>query len=86
MKWTDPSIELVACGSSGSGMQTFIDWETTVLDHTYDHVEYISLHSYYGNRDNDLPNYLARSLDMDHFINTVVAVCDYMKAKKRSKK
>ncbi|MET1176311.1 alpha-N-arabinofuranosidase, partial [Paenibacillus amylolyticus] len=78
MKWTDPSIELVACGSSGSGMPTFIDWETTVLDHTYEHVEYISLHSYYGNRDNDLPNYLARSLDMDHFIKTVISVCDYM--------
>ena len=86
MKWTDPSIELVACGSSGSGMPTFIDWETTVLDHTYEHVEYISLHSYYGNRDNDLPNYLARSLDMDHFIKTVISVCDYMKAKKKSKK
>ena len=82
----DPSIELVACGSSGSGMPTFIDWETTVLDHTYEHVEYISLHSYYGNRDNDLPNYLARSLDMDHFIKTVISVCDYIKAKKKSKK
>ncbi|MEC0766171.1 arabinosylfuranosidase ArfA [Bacillus atrophaeus] len=86
MKWVDPSIELVACGSSNSSMPTFIDWEAKVLEHTYDHVDYISLHTYYGNRDNNLPNYLARSMDLDHFIKSVAATCDYMKAKKRSKK
>jgi alpha-N-arabinofuranosidase len=86
MKWVDPTIELVACGSSSSGMQTFPEWEATVLDHTYDHVEYISLHTYYGNRDNDLGSFLARSVDMDRFIHTVIATCDYVKAKKRGKK
>jgi len=86
MKWIDPSIELVACGSSGSGMSTFGAWESTVLEHTYNHVEYISLHTYYGNRDNDLPNYLARTLDMDHFIKSVVATCDAVKARLKSKK
>ena len=86
MKWVDPTIELVACGSSGSGMPTFPAWEATVLEHTYEHVEYISMHTYYGNRDNDLGNYLARSLDMDQFIQTVVATCDYVKARKRGRK
>lgn len=86
MRWLDPSVELVACGSSNRGMATFPDWEATVLDHTYEHVDYISLHTYYGNRDGDTPNFLARSLDMEEFIRTVVAVCDYVKAKKRSKK
>ncbi|MBV9851230.1 MAG: alpha-N-arabinofuranosidase [Armatimonadetes bacterium] len=86
MKWVDPAIELVACGSSGSGLPTFPAWEATVLEHTYDHVEYVSMHTYYGNRNNDLGNYLARSLDMDHFIRTVVATCDFVKAKKRSRK
>ncbi|GAP05240.1 alpha-L-arabinofuranosidase [Anaerolinea thermolimosa] len=86
MKWTDPNLELVACGSSGSGMPTFPAWEATVLDHTYEHVDYISLHTYYGNQKNDTPNFLAKSLDMDHFIRSVVATCDYVKAKKRSKK
>lgn len=86
MKWVDPDIELVACGSSGSGMQTFPDWEATVLAHTYDHVDYISLHSYYGNPKNDLRSYLASSLNMDYFIHTVAATCDFVKAKKRSKK
>ncbi len=86
MKWTDPTIELVACGSSGRGMPTFPAWEATVLEHTYEHVDYISLHTYYGNRDGDTPNFLARTLDMDHFITTVIATCDHVKAIKRSKK
>ncbi len=86
MKQVDPSIELVACGSSNSKMPTFGQWEATVLEHTYEHVDYISMHVYYGNRDNDLGNYLAQSVDMDKFIKSVVATCDYVKAKKRSDK
>ena len=86
MKWVDPSIELVACGSSNIAMPTFGEWEATILDHTYEHAEYVSLHTYYGNRDNDTPNFLARTLGMDEFINSVIAICDYIKAKKRSKK
>lgn len=86
MKWIDPSIELVACGSSNTAMPTFGQWEATVLEHTYEHIEYISLHTYYGNRDNDTANFLARSVDMDEFIKSIISTCDYVKAKKRSKK
>ncbi len=86
MKWTDPTIELVACGSSGRGMATYPEWEATVLDHTYEHVEFLSLHSYYGNHGNDTPTFLGRSLEMEDFIRSVTATCDYIKAKKRSKK
>ncbi len=86
MRWVDPDIELVACGSSNSSMPTFAQWEATVLEHTYEHVDYISLHTYYGNRDNDTANFLARSMDMDAFIKSIAATCDYVKAKKRSKK
>jgi alpha-N-arabinofuranosidase len=86
MKWTDPSIELVACGSSFMGMPTFGSWETTVLDHLYDHVDYISLHTYFANRDNDVPNFLAKSLGMDRFIKIVAGITDLVKAKKNSKK
>jgi alpha-N-arabinofuranosidase len=86
MKWTDPSIELVVCGSSTARMVTFGDWETEVLNHAYDHVDYISLHSYYGNKQNDTPDFLARSLEMNSFIKTVAGICDMVKAKKKSKK
>ncbi|MBU9709016.1 alpha-N-arabinofuranosidase [Paenibacillus sp. AK121] len=86
MRLIDPDIELVSCGSSSSTMPTFPEWEATTLDHTYEVADYISLHQYYGNHDNDTANYLARSMDMDHFIHTVISTCDYIKAKKRSKK
>ena len=86
MKWVDPSIELVACGSSYSAMPTFAEWERTVLEHTYDHVEYVSLHTYYRNPEDDRATFLARSLDMDAFIKSVISTCDFVKARKRSKK
>lgn len=86
MRLVDPTIDLIACGSSNSSMPTFADWEATVLDLTYENVDYISLHSYYDNNENDSANYLAKSLDMDQFIHSVISICDYVKAKKRSKK
>lgn len=86
MKWVDPDIELVVCGSSHWNMPTFAEWEATILEHTYEHVEYVSLHSYYGNQTNDTASFLAKTMDMDVFIKAVVSTCDYVKAKKRSKK
>ena len=86
MKWVDPSIELVACGSSYAAMPTFGSWEMQVLDECYDNVDYISLHQYYGNPTQDTPGFLARSMDMDDFIHTVVSICDAIKGKKHSKK
>ena len=86
MKGIDPSIELVVCGSSGSGMPTFGDWEATVLDHCYDSVDYISLHTYYGDREQDTETFLANNLDMDRFITDVASICDFVKAKKHSNK
>ena len=86
MKWVDKDIELVACGSSSSKMPTFAAWEAEILEHTYQYVDYLSLHRYYGNQKDDLPDYLAQSVDMDNFIKSVAAICDYVKAKKRSDK
>ena len=86
MKLIDPEIELVSCGSSALDMPTFPKWESATLECTYDHVDYVSMHQYYGNRDNDSLDFLAQSDDMDEFIRTVIATCDYVKAKKRGRK
>ena len=86
MKWVDDSIELVACGSSGSGMKTFGDWEYTMLTECYDNVDYVSLHRYYGNPHNDTPDFLASTMDLDDFIKTVASICDAVKGKKHAKK
>ena len=86
LKGIDPSIELVVCGSSGSGMPTFGDWEATVLDHCYDSVDYVSMHTYYGDRERDPETFLANNIDMDRFITDVANICDFVKAKKHSNK
>lgn len=86
MKIMDPDLKLVACGSSNSSMPTFASWEAEVLEECYDEVDYLSLHQYYNNIAGDTPDFLARNMEMDQFISTVVSICDYIKAKKRSKK
>lgn len=86
MKLIDPSIELVSCGSSHKDMPTFPQWEATTLEYNYDYVDYISLHQYYGNLNDDSADFLAQSDDMEEFIRTVISVCDFVKAKKRSRK
>ncbi len=84
MKWVDPTLELVVCGSSSRRMPSFPDWEATVLEHTYEQADYLSLH-YYAHR-NGPANLLARSLDMDGYIRAAIAACDFAQAKKRSRK
>ncbi len=86
MKMADPHLELVVCGSSGSQMPTFGEWERVVLEHSYDQVDYISCHAYYQERNGDLGSYLASSRDMQYFIDTVVATADHVKNKLRATK
>jgi alpha-N-arabinofuranosidase len=86
MKLVDPNVSLVACGSSGWHIPTFGEWEATVLEHTYDYVDYISLHAYYDNYENNIENFLAKSLDMDSYIKSAIATCDYIKGRKKTSK
>jgi alpha-N-arabinofuranosidase len=80
MRMIDPSIELVVCGSSSSSMPTFGAWEATVLEESYEFVDYISAHAYYFEEDGDLGSFLASAVDMDHFIESVTAAADYVRA------
>ncbi|MHA7143546.1 arabinosylfuranosidase ArfA [Arthrobacter sp. TmT3-37] len=86
MRQLDPSIELVACGSSSAHMPTFGEWERVVLTHTYDVVDYISCHAYYEEKNGDLGSFLASAVDMDSFIESVVATADHVKAVRGSSK
>ncbi|WP_428934532.1 alpha-N-arabinofuranosidase [Streptomyces sp. ACT015] len=86
MRQLDPGVELVACGSSSQSMPTFASWEATVLEETYDLVDLISLHAYYEPRDGDLDSFLASAVDMESFIDNVVATCDHVGARLKSKK
>ncbi|SDK22590.1 alpha-N-arabinofuranosidase [Streptomyces indicus] len=86
MRQLDPGVELVACGSSGQSMPTFAAWEAQVLEEAYDVVDYISLHAYYEPLDGDVDSFLASAVDMESFIENVVATCDHIGAKLKSEK
>lgn len=86
MKAMDDSLEFVVCGSSNVDMPTFPQWEASTLEEAYDYVDYISLHQYYGNKKNDTADFLAKTQDLERFLHSVIATCDFVKAKKRSKK
>ena len=86
MKLVDPTIELVVCGSSGRDMPTFGQWESTVLEHAYDVVDYVSLHAYYEPHDGDRRSFLASGAAMHAFIGDVLATADAAGARRRSRR
>ncbi|MES5823169.1 alpha-N-arabinofuranosidase [Streptomyces sp. RG80] len=86
MRQVDPGLELVACGSSSSAMPTFASWESTVLQETYDLVDHVSLHAYYEEIDGDRDSFLASAVDMEHFIESVIATCDHVRARLKADK
>jgi alpha-N-arabinofuranosidase len=86
MKDTDPSIELIACGSCTLDLPTYMEWDRQVLDYIGDLADYISLHRYVGNPAADTPDYLAITNSIDRQIEEMDAVCRYVQSKNRSKK
>ncbi len=84
MRWVDPTIELAACGSSGRTMPTFGVWEDVVLEHCFEQVEYISLHTYLNDYAGDPAAFLASADLIDSFIDEVVAIADAVAARRRS--
>lgn len=86
MRMIDRDVELVVCGSSARGMPTFGSWERTVLEHTFDDVDFISCHSYYQEHGGNAQEFLASGVDMARFIEEVVAIADAVAATKKSDK
>ncbi len=86
----DPSLQLVACGSSGPFMPTYLEWDREVLEQCYQYVDALSLHRYVGNSredtGSDSSKYMAVNLTMDRQIAETVAVCDLVRGRKRSPK
>ena len=80
MRQIDPDLELVVCGSSSAQMPTFGTWERVVLEETYDDVDFISCHAYYEPLEGDYASFLASAVNMDGFIDSVVATADHVKA------
>ena len=71
MKWTDPNIKLIAAGSSNYGPTAdWTGWNRTVLSYLKRHADYLSLHMYVGNRDNNFPEFMACSVELNDRIKT----------------
>jgi alpha-N-arabinofuranosidase len=74
MRGIDPSIRLVASGSSNYGAD-WIGWNRTVLQTLRNTVDYIALHTYINNRDNDFERYLGTAaLNVERYISTTAAL------------
>ncbi|EIT88960.1 alpha-L-arabinofuranosidase [Parascardovia denticolens IPLA 20019] len=84
LRQIDPDLELVVCGSSAHGMETFGQWEATVLRQCYNLVDFVSCHAYYQPRDGDLASFLASGADMRAFIKDVGSVIGSVKAELKS--
>ena len=90
MRAVDPSLKLIACGSSGPGMPTYLEWDREVLEQCYEYVDALSLHRYIGNTPEetggDSAKFLAMNLSMEQQIAETLAVCDLVRGHKRSPK
>jgi alpha-N-arabinofuranosidase len=90
MRYVDRGLTLVACGSSGPGMGTYLEWDRIVLEQCYEYVDAISLHRYFTNigaeTAGDSTKFLALNLSMEKQIAEVAAVCDLVRGRLRSTK
>jgi len=90
MHYVDSALKLIACGSSGPFMPTYLEWDRQVLEQCFDYVDGLSLHRYFGNTPEetggDSFNYMSLNLSMDRQIAESLAVCDYVQARRHSSK
>src|SRR6476469_1378615 len=84
MHWQDPSLKLVACGSSNTDMPTYPEWDRVVLETCWEHVDYLALHYYATNYENDTASYLALSAQFESHLDTLSGLLRCVKAKLRS--
>ena len=65
-------IKLIASGSSNfRAGSDWVTWNRTVLENLKSEIDYISLHTYIGNPDNNFEKFLAASRDIDDRIEVV---------------
>ena len=73
MRAVDPSIKLVASGSSNYGAD-WIGWNRTVLQRLRHQIDYIAIHTYINNRDDDFERYLGGwTQTIERYIETTAA-------------
>src|SRR5580700_790434 len=77
MKWTDPNIKLIAAGSSNfNAGSDWTGWNRTVLEFLKNHADFLSLHTYVGNPQNDYADFVASSLELASRLKTAEGIID----------
>jgi alpha-N-arabinofuranosidase len=66
-------------------MPTYPEWDRVVLETCWEHVDYLALHYYATNYENDTASYLALSAQFESHLDTLAGLLRYVKAKLRSK-
>ncbi len=86
MKMCDPTIEVVVCGSCAPELPTYLEWDRKVLEHMGNEADYLSLHRYVGNPEDDTPDFLAVTKSIDRQIEATDAVCKAVHHTKKTKR
>ena len=73
MRAVDRSIKLVASGSSNYGAD-WIGWNRTALMTLRNNIDYIAIHTYINNRENDLERFLGWSQTIDNYIEVTAGL------------
>jgi alpha-N-arabinofuranosidase len=85
MRRADEKIKLIASGSSNFGAD-WTEWNRVVLERLRPEIDYISLHTYIGNRENNFENFLAQSAEIDQRIEVVKGQIAAVQARVRNPK
>jgi alpha-L-arabinofuranosidase len=85
MRWQDPDLKLVLCGSSHTNLPSYPEWDRVVLETCWEHVDYLALHYYADNHDDDTPSYLAMAAQFEAHLDALSGLLRFVKAKLRSK-
>ena len=84
MRMQDPSLKLIACGSSNTIMPTYPEWDRIVLERCWDQIDYLAMHYYATNYEDDTASYLALAAQFESHVDTLSGLLRYVKAQRRS--
>ncbi|HWU16957.1 MAG TPA: alpha-L-arabinofuranosidase C-terminal domain-containing protein [Devosia sp.] len=86
IKWIDPNTQLTLAPAAARSMPYYGEWERIVLEDAFDYVDFICPHMYFKDDHKDTSEYLAWADQMNGYIKEMVAMCDAVAGKKRSRK
>jgi len=86
LKYTDGSVETIACVSSCPFLTHYPDWDRQVLEQCYEVVDYISLHHYHSALPGDVGALMAGVKAYENYIDTEIALSDYIRTMLRTEK